>query len=211
MGSGFKTFSAATKLTASDVNNYLQEQVVAYFATTAARDSAITAPERGMTCYVGSNDSSEGVYTYNGTAWRKGPGWNAPWGVLGYVGRTSNDSTSSTTLAEINSAYRITVATCANRYLRFTFSGTFANATNGGLVEVYNNTTSATVGRIMQFNGLNNGDITTAGVYIGTSSSSSTVYTLRYQATVGGTFTIGGATVTTQFTIEDIGPSGAPA
>ena len=79
MGSGYKVFTSGSVLTASDLNNYCQEQTVMYFATTAARDTAITAPEDGMVVYVGSNDASEGLYTYNGTSWRKGPGWNAPW------------------------------------------------------------------------------------------------------------------------------------
>jgi hypothetical protein len=67
-------------LTASDLNNYCQEQTVMYFANTTARDTAITAPEDGMVAYIGSNDANEGLYTYNGSGWRKGPGWNAPWG-----------------------------------------------------------------------------------------------------------------------------------
>ena len=52
------------------------------FATTGARDSAITAPEAGMTAYINSGDSSEGLYSYTGTTWNKGPSWNAPWGLL---------------------------------------------------------------------------------------------------------------------------------
>jgi len=67
MGSGFKNFTA-TVLTASDVNNYLMEQSVMSFASTGARDVQVTAPEDGMVAYIRSNDSSEGLYTYNGTA-----------------------------------------------------------------------------------------------------------------------------------------------
>jgi hypothetical protein len=88
MGSGFKNFTAGAVLTASDVNNYLMEQGVMYFATTAARDAALT-PEDGMVAYIGSNDANEGLYTYNGTSWRKGPGWNAPWGFISYTERTT--------------------------------------------------------------------------------------------------------------------------
>ena len=80
MGSGYKVFTSGAVLTASDLNNYCQEQTVMYFANTTARDTAITAPEDGMVAYVGSNDANEGLYTYNGSGWRKGPGWNAPWG-----------------------------------------------------------------------------------------------------------------------------------
>lgn len=89
MGSGFKTFTS-TVLTASDVNNYLMEQSVMSFASTGARDVAINAPEDGMVAYIQSNDANEGLYTYNGTSWRKGPGWNAPWGYVNYTERTTS-------------------------------------------------------------------------------------------------------------------------
>ena len=52
------------------------------FATTAARDAAITSPVAGMTAYINSNDVNEGLYSYTGTRWNKGPSWNAPWGFL---------------------------------------------------------------------------------------------------------------------------------
>ena len=69
MGSGFKNFTAASVLTASDVNNYLMEQSVMSFASTGARDTQIISPEDGMVAYIGSNDSSEGIYSWNGTKW----------------------------------------------------------------------------------------------------------------------------------------------
>ena len=81
MGSGYKVFTAGAVLTASDLNNYCQEQSVMYFATAAARDSAITAPEEGMTCFLGTNDRTEGLYTYTNGAWREAripvPGFSA--------------------------------------------------------------------------------------------------------------------------------------
>jgi hypothetical protein len=92
MGSGFKSFTAGAVLTASDMNNYLMEQSIMYFATEAARDAALTA-EDGMVVYIGSNDENEGLYTYNGTSWRKGPGWNAPWGQVATSSGVGNVTT----------------------------------------------------------------------------------------------------------------------
>ena len=66
MGSGFTTFTAGNVLTASEVNNYLMEQSVMVFATTAARDSAITAPVAGMTVYITSTNRT---FSYDGTYW----------------------------------------------------------------------------------------------------------------------------------------------
>ena len=91
MGSGYKNFTAGSVATASDINNYLMEQSIMYFSSTANRDAALgSVLEDGMVVYIGSNDANEGLYTYNGTSWRKGPGWNAPWGLI-------SSSTSSTT------------------------------------------------------------------------------------------------------------------
>ena len=66
MGSGFKTFSTGEVLTASDVNNYLMEQVVPVFADATARDAAITSPEEGMLAFLKSDDS---IYFYDGSSW----------------------------------------------------------------------------------------------------------------------------------------------
>jgi hypothetical protein len=65
-GQGKKTFVAGEVLTAQDVNDYLMDQSVMNFATTAARSSAIPTPTDGMVTYRQDIDSVE---AYNGTAW----------------------------------------------------------------------------------------------------------------------------------------------
>ena len=65
-GSGFLTFTDGSILTAAQVNGYLMKQAVMYFATAAARSSAITSPEEGMVTYRADSDVIE---YYNGTAW----------------------------------------------------------------------------------------------------------------------------------------------
>jgi hypothetical protein len=68
MGSGFRTFTAGEVLTASNVQNYLQDQVVMTFAGSAARSSAIGTAnfEEGMVSYLTDTDKVE---AYNGTNW----------------------------------------------------------------------------------------------------------------------------------------------
>jgi hypothetical protein len=62
----FKTFAVGEKLTSSDVNSYLMQQTVMYFASSTARGSAITSPVEGMVAYL--EDSN--TYTFwNGSAW----------------------------------------------------------------------------------------------------------------------------------------------
>jgi hypothetical protein len=64
-GAGRKTFTAGEVLTASDVQNYLQDQMVMNFAGTAARASAIPSPTEGMVAHIGGGT----VEVYDGSAW----------------------------------------------------------------------------------------------------------------------------------------------
>jgi hypothetical protein len=52
----------------SDIQNYLQDQAVMYYASTAARTSAIASPTTGMVSYVG--DTPPQIETYTGAAWQ---------------------------------------------------------------------------------------------------------------------------------------------
>lgn len=67
MGSGFRTFASGEVLTSSNVQNYLMDQAVMVFAGTAARSSAITAPEEGMITYDTVTDLLE---VYNGSKYK---------------------------------------------------------------------------------------------------------------------------------------------
>ena len=64
-GAGRKTFTAGEVLTASDVQNYLQDQMVMNFAGTAARASAIPSPTEGMVAHIGGGT----VEVFDGSAW----------------------------------------------------------------------------------------------------------------------------------------------
>ena len=67
MANGFKTFAVGEVLTASDVNDYLMEQVVGIYADATARDAQITSPIEGQFAYL---TDGAGVLTYyNGTSW----------------------------------------------------------------------------------------------------------------------------------------------
>jgi hypothetical protein len=208
MGSGFKNFTA-TVLTASDVNNYLMEQSVMSFASTGARDVQVTAPEQGMVAYVRSGDSSEGLYTRNGTSWRKGPGWNAPWGVQLYAQDTVNTRDFTGTPATITNITG-SVSVVNNRRYRCTFQCRYLNTSVGAA-----NTFTMRAGGTGFWSGIENNysninDQIYNAVSIYSATSSSTL-TFDVQASTGtGTLKIYGANAATQFTVEDIGPYGAP-
>jgi hypothetical protein len=68
MGSGYRTFTAGEVLTASNVQNFLQDQAVMVFADSTARETAIGTAnfEEGMVSYLEDSDTVE---VYNGTTW----------------------------------------------------------------------------------------------------------------------------------------------
>lgn len=211
MGSGFKNFTAASVLTASDVNNYLMEQSVMSFASTGARDVAVTAPEDGMVAYIRSNDSSAGLYTHNGTSWRKGPGWNAPWGFVQYTQRTTaiavkfGNILTGNTISVVNGRrYRIHAQIQA-------FQSTVINDVAqlqiviGGSV-VSGTRVTATIANFSAFGG------SVHAYYTATATNSALACDLYNDAIVGaGTHTFDAETTRPIFiAVEDIGPSGAP-
>lgn len=95
-GAGFKTFTAGSILTASDVNTYLQEQSVMRFATTTARDAAITAPSEGMQVYI---DDRNSLMFYDGSGWRDAASQTRLHGVVATRASGTVNITDSTTTA----------------------------------------------------------------------------------------------------------------
>ena len=69
-GAGVKLFTAGSQLTATEVNTYLMDQVVAYFADSAARDAAFGGAgepslSAGRVCYLFSDNK---LYIYDNTS-----------------------------------------------------------------------------------------------------------------------------------------------
>ena len=65
-GLGWQTWSTGDTVTAANFQGYLQDQVIAVFATTAARDTAISSPSEGQFAFVTADDT---LYWYDSTAW----------------------------------------------------------------------------------------------------------------------------------------------
>lgn len=62
----YKTFTAGSLATASDVNTYLMKQSVMVFTDTTARDAALTSPSDGMLTFQTADDS---FTIRDGSAW----------------------------------------------------------------------------------------------------------------------------------------------
>lgn len=104
-GAGFKTFNAGDILSASDVNTYLMQQSIPVFATSTARDAAITAPTKGMQVYLSSTAS---LYSFNGTYWLP---------VAPYSTEASSVTSVTTTATATWSTGTATVTFTANRFV----------------------------------------------------------------------------------------------
>jgi len=212
MGSGFRTFATSEVLTGSNVQNFLMEQTVMSFASTGARDAAITSPETGMVAYIRSNDANEGFHTYSSAStWRKGPGWNAPWGFVQYTEVTSNvTSGNNATILTGN-----TISVVNNRRYRITghVPGYFASAANNvATVEIKVGGTTIAGQRVFtsQVTSAENGCTVTA-MYVATATNASLACNLYSLAVVGTNHQYIATTTTPMFLmVEDIGPSGAP-
>jgi hypothetical protein len=65
-GAGYKLFVNGNTLSATDLNTYLNQQTVMVFASTGARDTALSGVvAEGMQCYI----TGTGGFFYNGSAW----------------------------------------------------------------------------------------------------------------------------------------------
>lgn len=65
-GLGRKVWNAGEVLAAADVNGYLMDQTVMYFASAAARSAALPTPDAGMHTYRADGTVVE---VWNGSAW----------------------------------------------------------------------------------------------------------------------------------------------
>lgn len=66
-GAGYRTFIPGETLTADNVQNYLQDQVVQVYADSAARDSNLTGlVSEGMVVFLKSDNK---LHSFNGTSW----------------------------------------------------------------------------------------------------------------------------------------------
>ena len=216
MGSGFKNFTAASVLTASDVNNFLMEQSVMSFASTGARDVSVTAPEDGMVAYIRSNDASEGLYTYNGTSWRKGPGWNAPWGLLAKAKFTNTSVTSANhaTLQDGTNNLTVTATTVTNRCYRITtVQNPYASGGANGFQGAHLVGGAETARFLIPSMNTVTQDTRTYVSTFTETSGQSRIFKVHISAYATNTQITdwGSATIPRIIIVEDIGPDGVPA
>lgn len=82
---GYYTRVAGTTITAANENTYTRDQVISQFASSTARDAAITSPGEGMWADLADYD---GLSRYSGSAWSL-----MPWSVV--KKKNSNETVNS--------------------------------------------------------------------------------------------------------------------
>lgn len=176
---GFKTFTAGSVLTASDVNAYLMQGVLV-FTNEAARDAAITAPQEGMVAYLtspsvpaatgGTTALPTGVRTiYNGTNWvcvtpvgaytsNQGTTTSATFtATLGSGGTNPSVTLVTGTSARVSIAAVQYVSASANSYMGVAVSGAGTVAATSSPATFNNSTIAVTLARTFIFTGLTAG------------------------------------------------------
>jgi len=109
-GLGYKNWAANDILAAADVNGYLADQAVMYFASAAARAAAVTTPTAGMVSY---RNDGQVLEFYNGSAW------------IGLSSATTINASNVINTLSASTATAYTVAEAdQGTVLRFTAAGT---------------------------------------------------------------------------------------
>lgn len=119
MATGYKSFTAGAVLAAADVKDYLMLQTVQTFATSAARDSALSGVLReGLLAYTSDLDTH---WYYNGSAWRK---------ILSpFTAFTPAWSNLTPGTSAVDASYRY-VGNCIEVYMSITFAAGSSVGTN---------------------------------------------------------------------------------
>lgn len=100
-GQGFKTFNTGDVLTAADVNGYLMQGVLV-FATTTARDAAITLPQQGQ---IALTKDTNTIWKYTGSTWTNIDTTGSAGSMTLLSTTTISSGTSTITLNSIDQTY----------------------------------------------------------------------------------------------------------
>lgn len=207
----YTTVVAGTTITATWGNADVRDQVIVPFTSTTSRDATITSPVVGMVEYLRTNDVAEGLTTRNSANQWRLP-WNMPWGVQA-VQTFSTSTASGTSGAYADTGATLTFTAVANRRYRYTYSchriGCPASAvlqvnpTDAANVAVFNgpvlSTTATAVDTVLTFQ------------WYETGTAASVTRKIRATSSTASAFTFQASSWQTYFTVEDIGPQGAPS
>jgi hypothetical protein len=203
----YTTINSGDYITSAWANANVRDQVVTPYSSTSDRSTNGPAiPTNGMASTLSANDSTNGLYIYNGAAWRAP--WNLPWGYTP-ISATPGSLNFNSTIAYTST---FTWTGVNRRYYKVTLTGDLQNSTvTGDNVSVGMYTSTGTLLFAFPtnvFNGTNQRR-NAGGSFVFTSTTSGT------QTWKIGALSSSSATTqtfgTASLIIEDAGPSGAPA
>lgn len=169
---------------------------------------AVSSPYVGLTEYIASNDSHEGVWTFDSASQWRLP-WALPWGFQANASVTTGQTGIGNTMTDIT-GLTVSPTLVGNRWYKIIFQITFAQTVSAGQTvwrllaggtEIGNCAFSAAIGQFFD-----------ASLTIVTQSLAAGSTTIKVQATTsaGSLQTSVASTDPGQITVEDMGPSGAP-
>ena len=127
-GLGFKTFNTGDVLSATDVNGYLMQGVLV-FASTAARDAAITSPQEGQFAFTKDTDQ---LWYRSASAWVASGATGDIEGVTAGTGITGGGTSGTVTITNDMA----TTITAAGDIVVGTGSGTYDNLPIGTTAQI---------------------------------------------------------------------------
>ena len=179
-------------------------------AAAASLPSGGGLPYIGESAYQYDGTNDEGLWLRNTAGqWRKS--WNMPWGVIGYVEVTANQ-TGISTITDLTSL-TLTATYVANRRIRITGDISFQNNASGSYtrLSIREGTTVLNSRQQQGFNNLLDQGITVTEVLSPTAGSHTYKLSLTMSSGSSTTALIASATQPSYLLIEDIGPNGAAA
>lgn len=189
--------------------NQVAESIVNPYPSTGARSSAVVSPTVGMTSYLSTNTSTEGLEAYNSAGqWRKP--WNLPWGCI--LNKAKSSTQNISTSGSVISTLTQSTSLVDNRLLRATLTVMYGNTTAGAVntFQVRAGGTAFQTQNHICANTVNAFGITLVGWYETTSTGSVTLD--AYAVPSSGTLAIvDDPAYHAQLIVEDMGPAGAPA
>jgi len=205
MASQFKTFTAGSVLTASEMNTYLMKQAVIVCDSTADYPSS---PVEGMTVYDKGADALR-VYTTATTTWNAP--WNLPWGLLSAVSTTTATTSIGSSLTLLT-GLSATVTPTANRRLKISWLANMATADTAARAKAVALTDgSGTQLQAWYMSTDANLNYTGQGVHYMTTTGSSMTWQVRANISANTCATNFLSTSPGVLIVEDLGPNGAPA
>lgn len=203
---GWKTWAALEEVTATNMNSYVRDQVIAIYTNAAARTAAGGGtPTRGSQSFL-TDLFEHQVYYGATTGWRKP--WSLPWGTVGYFENSTVGTQNLTGTAATITSLTGSVDQVLNRVYRATWkvNVTTSAGSSVGLYQVRRGGTVVGTGYELVSGGTSIQSWTGTTRFTGASTATVTIDLAG--TNLSGTQTSNVTTTTRSFLlIEDIGPS----